>query len=188
MQSSHKRRAGSLVPRSCRCARNNAHSPPLYSAEPLRSVRCARNNAHSSPLYSAEPLRSVARASSGTIAMAIANVPARTPRAGRPLRLTRVVWQGGSARNLFHSPLPCGLRDEGEPWSGRASYPSAGPARASALRKAAPRRGVTDQRAPVLSRVAFRAARPQRGRSPFSSRIRLPAAPNRQGTLFFVVQ
>ena len=29
-----------------------------------------------------------------------ANVPARTPRAGRPLRLTRVVWQGG-ARGTF---------------------------------------------------------------------------------------
>ena len=62
--------------------------------------RCGapRTNAHSPPLCAAAPLRGITRASSG----AIANVPARTPRAsGWPLRLTRVVWQGGSVRHLY---------------------------------------------------------------------------------------
>ena len=58
---------------------------------------------------------------------AIENVFARTPCAGRPLRLTRVVRQGGSARHLCRSPSPCGLRDEGRGSAGGGFIPPGGP-------------------------------------------------------------
>ena len=122
--------------------------------------RCGapRTNAHSPPLCAAAPLRGVTRASSG----AIGNVPARTPRAaGRPLRLTRVVWQGGSVRHL---------------------YSPADPARASALRKATPRGFfffvcAFDQKALTSFRAVSLTARPRRAIPPFPSRIRLPVGP-----------
>ena len=60
-------------------------------------------------LLSAQRRRCVASfVSSG----AIVNVPARTLRAGRPLRITQVVLSAGSARHLCRSPSPCGLHGE----------------------------------------------------------------------------
>ena len=99
-----------------------------------------------------------------------------------PLRgVARLEWRDWPAP----PPHPGGLAggERAAPLS-LAAYLPEDPARASALRKAAPWRELFfffsslcafDQRVPVLSRAAFCAARPRRGNSPFPSRTRLPA-------------